>query len=37
MMDNSKRVRVLEQDPKTHGLSVLTTLELCTADKESIV
>lgn len=36
LMDNSKKVRVLEQDPKTHGLSVSTTLELCIADKESI-
>ena len=34
MMDDSKKVRVLVQDPKTHNLSIQTTLELCVFDKE---
>ena len=37
MMDNSKQVSVLVQDPKTDGLSVLKTLGLCAADKKSIL
>ena len=34
LMDDSKRIRILVQDPKLHTLSVLTTLDLCKKDKE---
>ena len=36
MMDDSKRVRILVQDPKNHTLSVVTTLDLLKEDKEKL-
>jgi hypothetical protein len=35
-MDESKRIKVLVQDPKTKLLSVETTMDLCKSDKEMI-
>jgi hypothetical protein len=33
-MDDTKRVRVLQQDPQTFACSLLTTLIVCQKDKE---